>query len=140
MPRDLAVTSIYTWANSKDDKSAAAGVGRERQRLSRATWTTTIPKLDYGPSDFDVDHRFVASYVYQLPSAAARRLPAESTVSPIWQLAAGRLLASPPSKPDSPTGPANDIDGIAGHPVPRANLTCGLQDPWQPDAKFYAST
>jgi hypothetical protein len=25
------------------------------------------PRLDYGPSDFDVPHRFVASYVYNLP-------------------------------------------------------------------------
>ena len=25
------------------------------------------PNLDYGSSDFDVDHRFVSSYVYQLP-------------------------------------------------------------------------
>ncbi len=31
---DLAVTAVYTWAQSKDDKSAAAGVGRERSRLS----------------------------------------------------------------------------------------------------------
>ena len=31
---DLAVTAVYTWANSKDDKSAAAGVGATRRRLS----------------------------------------------------------------------------------------------------------
>ena len=42
---------------------------RHRHRLTRASWTTINPTLDYGPSDFDVDHRFVASYVYNCPSA-----------------------------------------------------------------------
>ena len=39
--RDLAVTAVYTWAKSKDDKSAAAGVGGTG-RVSRASWTITI--------------------------------------------------------------------------------------------------
>jgi hypothetical protein len=62
----MALTAIFTWAKSMDDKSAAAGIGG-----SLSGWQGYMDnhdaRLDYGPSDFDVDHRFVASYVYNLP-------------------------------------------------------------------------
>jgi Carboxypeptidase regulatory-like domain len=63
---DLAATVVYTWANSKDDKSAAAGVGATGAGY-QGFMDNHNPQLDYGPSDFDVDQRFVASYVYDLP-------------------------------------------------------------------------
>ena len=62
---DLAVTAVYTWAKSKDDKSAAAGVGATGTGY-QGFMDNHHPELDYGLSDFDVDQRFVASYVYQL--------------------------------------------------------------------------
>ena len=46
---DLAATAIYTWANSKDDKSAAAGVGatgagfRDSWTITTRSWTTDRP-------------------------------------------------------------------------------------------------
>ena len=40
--QDLAAPSVYTWANSKDDKSAAAGVGATAP-ATRDSWTTTTP-------------------------------------------------------------------------------------------------
>jgi hypothetical protein len=68
----LALTAIYTWAKSMDDKSAAAAIG-----ATGTGWQGFMdnhnPRLDYGPSDFDVDHRFVASYVYQLPIGRGKR-------------------------------------------------------------------
>ncbi len=70
---DLAVTSIFTWANSKDDKSAAAGVGATGSGY-QGTMDNHDPALDYGPSDFDVDHRFVASYVYDLPIGRGKKI------------------------------------------------------------------
>jgi Carboxypeptidase regulatory-like domain len=63
---DLAATAIFTWAKSMDDKSAAAGVGATGSGY-QGFMNNQDPNLDYAPSDFDVDHRFVASYVYQLP-------------------------------------------------------------------------
>ncbi|HWA96715.1 MAG TPA: carboxypeptidase regulatory-like domain-containing protein [Terracidiphilus sp.] len=63
---DLALTAVYTWASSKDDKSAAAGVGATGSGY-QGFMDNHNPDLDYGPSDFDVNQRFVASYVYQLP-------------------------------------------------------------------------
>ena len=70
---DLAVTGVFTWAKSMDDKSAAAGVGATGEGF-QGTTDNHHPELDYGPSDFNVDHRFVASYVYQLPIGRGKKL------------------------------------------------------------------
>jgi len=70
---DLAVTSVFTWAKSMDDKSAAAGVGATGTGY-QGFMDNHHPSLDYGPSDFDVDHRFVASFVYQLPVGRGKKL------------------------------------------------------------------
>lgn len=63
---DLAATVIYTLAQSKDDKSAAAGVG-----ATTSGWQGFMdnhhPELDYGLSDFNVKNRFVATFIYGLP-------------------------------------------------------------------------
>jgi hypothetical protein len=70
---DLAVTGVFTWAKSFDDKSAAAGVGATGEGF-QGTMDNHHPELDYGPSDFDVDHRFVASYVYSLPIGRGKKV------------------------------------------------------------------
>jgi hypothetical protein len=72
---DLAATVIYTWAKSMDDKSAAAGVGATGSGY-QGFMDNTRPQLDYAPSDFDVDHRFVSSYVYQLPFGRGKKFGA----------------------------------------------------------------
>ena len=63
--KSMAFLAVYTWAKSLDDKSAAAGLGATNAFAGHMD--DHNPRLDYGPSDFDVPHRFVASYVYQLP-------------------------------------------------------------------------
>jgi len=68
----MALLAAYTWAKSLDDKSAAAGVGSNGGGFS-GHMNDLNPSLDYGPSDFDVDHRFVASMVYQLPVGRGKR-------------------------------------------------------------------
>jgi len=69
----LALTALYTWAKSMDDKSAAAGIGGTAGTGWQGFMNNHNPDLDYGPSDFDVDHRFVASYVYNLPIGRGKR-------------------------------------------------------------------
>ncbi len=68
----LALQAVYTWAKSLDNKSAAAGIGD-----SIIGWNGFMdnhnPKLDYGRSDFDVNHRFVTNFVYQLPFGRGKR-------------------------------------------------------------------
>ena len=61
----MAFLAAYTWAKSLDDKSAAAGIGSSNSFFGHMDESN--PRLDYGPSDFNVSQRFVASYVYQLP-------------------------------------------------------------------------
>ena len=69
---DLASTVVYTWAQSKDDKSAAAGVGATGAGF-QGFMDNHHPELDYGLSDFDVDQRFVASYIYELPFGRGKK-------------------------------------------------------------------
>jgi hypothetical protein len=63
--KDLAFLSVYTWAKSLDDKSAAAGIGATNGFSGHLN--DHNPAQDYGRSDFDVNHRFVNSVIYQLP-------------------------------------------------------------------------
>jgi hypothetical protein len=122
---DMAITGIYTWANSKDDKSAAAGVGASGTGY-QGFEDNHHPELDYGPSDFDVDNRFVASYVYMLPFGRGKHFA--SGVGRAGDLAIGGwevtgITTFQTGFPYSVGG--NDIDGMQGLPAPRANLTAG---------------
>jgi hypothetical protein len=76
----MAITSVYTWAKSLDDKSAAAGIGGGQ---AAAGWQGFLnnhdPARDYGPSDFNVGQRFVTSFVYQLPIGRGKRVLTDSS-------------------------------------------------------------
>jgi len=67
----LALVAVYTWAKSTDDKSAAAGVGGTNAFAGHMDEHN--PRLDHGLSDFDVNHRFVTSLVYQLPFGRGKK-------------------------------------------------------------------
>jgi outer membrane receptor protein involved in Fe transport len=67
----IALVAVYTWAKSLDDKSAAAGVGSTNAFAGHMNENNQA--LDYGRSDFDVNHRFVTSVVYQLPVGRGKR-------------------------------------------------------------------
>jgi Carboxypeptidase regulatory-like domain len=122
---DLAATAIYTWANSKDDKSAAAGVGATGAGY-QGFMNNHDPALDYGPSDFDVDQRFVASYVYELPFGRGKKIG--STVNRATDLLIGGwettgIATFQTGFPYSIT--ANDVQGALNTPFQRANLVQG---------------
>ena len=67
----MAITAVYTWAKSMDDKSAAAGVGATNAFSGHMNEHNQ--RADYGRSEFDVDHRFVNSFVYQLPVGRGKK-------------------------------------------------------------------
>ena len=67
----LAAVVVYTWAKSLDDKSAAAGSGGTNAFAGHMDENNI--RLDYGRSSFDVNHRFVASFVYQLPFGRGKK-------------------------------------------------------------------
>jgi hypothetical protein len=89
--RDLAFLTVYTWAKSLDDKSAAAGIGATNGFSGHLN--DRNPAQDYGRSDFDVNHRFVNSVIYQLPFGRGKsHLSDASRVMDLavggWQLSA----------------------------------------------------
>ena len=70
--RGLVATAAYTWGKSTDSKSAAAGIG-----FNQIGWQGLLdnhdPARDHGLSSFDVAHRFVASFVWNLPFGRGER-------------------------------------------------------------------
>jgi outer membrane receptor protein involved in Fe transport len=74
----LIATVVYTWAKSIDNKSAAAGIGNDV-----AGWQGFLNNHDVnrdrGLSGFDVDHRFVASFVYNLPFGQGEKFASNAT-------------------------------------------------------------
>lgn len=122
---DLALTSVYSWAQSKDDKSAAAGVGATGAGY-QGFMDNHRPELDYGLSDFDVNQRFVASYVYQLPFGRGRKIAsgvnrAADLVIGGWETTG--IATFQAGFPYSIT--ANDIDGALNSQFMRANKIAG---------------
>jgi hypothetical protein len=77
--RSALLTFAYTWAKSTDTKSAAAGIGATGFNGWQGFLDNQDPERDHGLSDFDVDHRLVASFVYNLPLGAGERFAADAT-------------------------------------------------------------
>jgi len=124
---DLAATAVFTWAKSLDDKSAAAGVGSTGQGYQGFEYNHN-PNLDYGPSDFDVDKRFVASYVYQLPFGRGKKFG--GGVNRLENLAIGgfQLTGITTFQTGFPyTIIANDIQSLNDSQFPHANFVSGCQ-------------
>lgn len=63
---DLSLIAAYTWSNSMDDKSAASGLDGDAGGWA-GPMNSHNHRLDYARSTFDVNQRFIASFVYALP-------------------------------------------------------------------------
>jgi hypothetical protein len=68
----LLFTAVYTWAKSLDNKSAAAGIGNDVAGWQGFLNNADI-RRDRGRSEFDVDHRLVSSFVYELPIGRGKK-------------------------------------------------------------------
>ena len=77
--RGSILTFAYTWAKSTDLKSAAAGIGASGFNGWQGFLDNSDPERDYGLSDFDVDHRLVASFVYNLPFGSGEKFAGDAT-------------------------------------------------------------
>jgi Carboxypeptidase regulatory-like domain/TonB dependent receptor len=71
----LLFEAAYTFSHSLDDASSAS-LGSQNQGDFRLQ---TEPSLEYGNSDFDVRHRFVFNFVYDLPFGNNRRFGSNLT-------------------------------------------------------------
>ena len=121
----LALSTFYTWAKSMDDKSAAAGIGATAGTGWQGFMNNHDPNRDYGPSDFSVKHRFVASYIYQLPIGRGKRLfgdinKAANAFIGGWQVSGVTTFQS--GFPYSIA--ATDTNSLLGTFFQRANKTC----------------
>ena len=77
--RGSILTLAYTWARSTDLKSAAAGIGASGFNGWQGFLDNSNPERDYGLSDFDVDHRLVGSFVYNLPFGSGEKIAGDAT-------------------------------------------------------------
>ncbi len=77
--RGSILTFAYTWAKSTDTKSAAAGIGASGFNGWQGFLDNTNPERDHGLSDFDVDHRLVGSFVYNLPFGSGEKFAKDAT-------------------------------------------------------------
>ena len=62
----LTTTNRYTFSKSKDNLSSTFSDGY-RGNFTLGFTDPYNPSLDYGYSDFDVRHRFVSSFIYDIP-------------------------------------------------------------------------
>ncbi len=133
---DMAVTSVYTYANSKDDKSAAAGVGATGTGF-QGFMDNHNPSLDYGPSDFDVDQRFVASWVYNIPIGHGKKIAGGANRAEDLAIGGWELTGISTFQKGFPYGVAsNDIGGVQGTVAPRPNKVAGCNPTGNLTAKF----
>ena len=77
--RSALLTFAYTWAKSTDTKSAAAGIGATGFNGWQGFLNNHDPDRDHGLSDFDVDHRLVGSFVYNLPFGNGEHFAGDAT-------------------------------------------------------------
>jgi hypothetical protein len=71
--RGLLASVAYTWAKSTDSKSAAAGIGQNESAGWQGFLNNHDVARDHGLSSFDVAHRLVASFVWNLPFGKGER-------------------------------------------------------------------
>jgi len=73
MSHGLTILGSYTWSKSIDDLPPGAGV-TGFDTFSARPWDDPLRhQFDRGPSEFDHTHRFVASFVWELPSFSSSR-------------------------------------------------------------------
>jgi hypothetical protein len=114
--------SSYTYAKSMDDTS-----GIRTQSSQLFPQDDRCISCEYGPSDFDVKHRVVASVVYYLPIGAGRMwAPSSKIVDALiggWEFAGlAQLQTGTPWNPGVNANTANTNTISGGTPATRTNL------------------
>jgi hypothetical protein len=80
MSAGLQATAHYTWSRTRDQTD------HSNNNDGRATQDPYNPMADYGPAYWDVPHRFVASYVYEVPFLRESQNPFLKYVIAGWQV------------------------------------------------------
>jgi hypothetical protein len=77
--RGLLGSVAYTFAKSTDSKSAAAGIGANESAGWQGFLNNHDVARDHGLSSFDVAHRVVASFVWNLPFGKGERIAGDAS-------------------------------------------------------------
>ncbi len=123
MSHGLTILGSYTWSKSIDDLPNGGGVADiGADTVSARPWDDPLRhQFDRGPSDFDHTHRFVASYVWQLPGLS-RENRLLRQVFGRWQF--GGVVSAQTGRPfvvvsganNSGTGIGQDRANLIGNP------------------------
>ena len=79
MNHGLQVDAHYTWSRTRDMSTHSNGGGQVMDNYD--IWR------DYGPANWDIPHRFVASYIYDIPLLKNSSQPILRYVVAGWQIA-----------------------------------------------------
>ena len=112
MSRGLAALLSYTWSHSIDDTSADSGNGVN----------LVDPRLDRGPSDFDVRHAFNAAFTYDIPPPGWR--PALRAILSNWSV--GTIFTAKTALPIDVTVSRGDVGSDPSFLVTRPDLVLGV--------------
>jgi hypothetical protein len=130
----FTILANYTFAKSYDDLPQAAGAGgpADSNSLAYPWYFPNATKLDRGPSDFDVRHRFVTSYVWQLSklahtNALVRGVFGDWQLTGLLQVQSGTPLTMFASKDQSQTNLNRDRAIQVGSPY--GHGACGNTAP-----------
>jgi hypothetical protein len=122
----MAITTIFTWAKSLDAKSAAAGLAADGGGYQGFMDNHNMNR-DYGPSNFDVDHRFVTSYVYDLPFGRGKHFLGSASKALDYALGGWELTGITTFQTGFPYSiDAQDLSGVLDSQNPRANRVPGI--------------
>jgi hypothetical protein len=106
----LSFNANYTFSKALDDISDTF-----RAKGSSAVTDPQNIKLDYGPADFDIRHRFVTSFNYDLPFMNANRWLGGWSLNGIFSWNTGASIALFDSGGDyNKNGPANERPAFVG--------------------------
>jgi hypothetical protein len=119
----FTATANYTWAKSLDNVPFANGAGGPADGGSYVYpwYYQNADLMDRGPSDFDVRHRFVASYVWQMPglrggNPMVRGVAGGWQLTGVVQLQTGLPMTVVAGKDQSQTGLGRDRAVLVGQP------------------------